>query len=70
MKEVNDVVLDMPGTQMIDVRSVSRKLGVSVVTVRRWEKESRFPAAVKLNGAVRWNLSDVDNWIASQVGQR
>ncbi len=64
------VVEDVPGTQMVDVQLVAKKLDVSVVTVRRWEKQKRFPAGVKLNGAVRWRLSDVEGWIAAQAGAR
>lgn len=50
------------------VRDVARHFGVSVRTIRRWLKTTEIPFTRigGPNGTVRFNLSEVDLWAATQ----
>lgn len=46
---------------------VASMIGVSKTTLRIWRREKRGPAFIKLEKAVLYRLSDVQNWLASRV---
>lgn len=46
---------------------VAERLGVSVLTVRKWRFFSRGPRFMRVGGrAVRYDPADIDAWIAAQ----
>lgn len=44
------------------------RYGVTRQTIWKWAKKGKFPKPVKLNGATRWKLTDIEAWEASQGG--
>lgn len=52
---------------MVDVKTLSRKVGVSVPTLYRWIGELGFPRPIKLSARCsRWPMADVEEWIESR----
>ena len=46
---------------------IERLNGVGRTTLRRWMKDEGFPAAIRLSERIlAWDLSEVDEWIASR----
>jgi len=46
-------------------REVSKRVNVSVATLRRWRLEKRGPVFVKVGSLVRYRTEDLDSWIAA-----
>jgi len=46
---------------------LARKLGVAVRSIERWRQSGEGPAFVKVGRSVRYNSSDVDDWIKLQT---
>jgi excisionase family DNA binding protein len=44
---------------------VSKRLNVSVASLRRWRLLRRGPAFVKVGSLVRYSADDLDAWLAS-----
>jgi predicted DNA-binding transcriptional regulator AlpA len=40
---------------------------LSVLTLRKWRSLRRGPRFMKLGGAVRYRVSDVESWLAAQA---
>ena len=52
-------------------REVAERLGVSQMTLWRWEKASKFPRKVQLGAAsVGYIQDEVDAWVRSRIEQR
>lgn len=52
---------------MVDVKTLSRTVGVSVPTLYRWMGELGFPRPIKLSARCsRWPMADVEEWIESR----
>ena len=45
-------------------REVSKRLNVSIATLRRWRLEKRGPTFVKVGSLVRYRPEDLDSWVA------
>jgi excisionase family DNA binding protein len=46
-------------------REASKRLNVSVATLRRWRLEKRGPTFAKVGSLVRYRPEDVDSWVAA-----
>lgn len=46
-------------------QEVSKRLNVSVATLRRWRLEKRGPTFVKVGAPVRYRPEDLDSWVAA-----
>ena len=57
---------------MLTDGEVAARLGVKVDTVRKWRLRGMGPPAIKVGGAVRYRLGDLELWLSSQptLGQR
>ena len=51
--------------QLIDVREVARRCGVSADSVRRLCDRGHTPEPVRLGRAIRWREAEVNGWIAA-----
>lgn len=51
---------------LITEQEVSKRLNVSVASLRRWRLLSRGPQFVKIGGLVRYRPEDLDLWVAAQ----
>ena len=47
-----------------DVQAVAEKLGCSTRHVYRLSDAGKMPRPLKLGSLVRWNLTQIDEWIA------
>ena len=50
--------------QLIGVKEVSEILNIKPSTVYQWAELGQIPC-IKLNGAVRFDIEDITNWIRS-----
>ncbi len=56
-----------PKSRMLRQPEVLARIGVSWMTLRRWEDAGLFPRRVKLGpNSVAWYESDIDEWCASR----
>ena len=46
-------------------QEVSKRLNISVATLRRWRLEKRGPMFVKVGSLVRYRPEDLDSWVAA-----
>jgi hypothetical protein len=46
-------------------QEVSKRLNVSVASLRRWRLEKRGPMFVKVGSLVRYRPEDLDSWVAA-----
>lgn len=53
-------------TPLLDLPGLGRYLGVAPTTLRNWRSAGTAPPALKLGGAVRWRVADVDAWLAAR----
>ena len=51
---------------MLDEKAVADRFGMSLAAIRRWRYEDRGPKFVKLGSAVRYDVRDVEAWVASR----
>ncbi len=58
--------VQQPHSVMLTDREVAARLGVTVHTVRKWRLHGLGPLAIRVGGAVRYRLSDVESWLQSQ----
>ena len=54
--------------RLLSERQVEQFYGLKVRTLQRWRLESRGPRYRKLHGLVRYDVCDLDAWIASAPG--
>jgi excisionase family DNA binding protein len=47
----------------LNEQEVSKRLNVSVATLRRWRLEKRGPMFVKVGSLVRYRPEDLDSWV-------
>jgi len=51
---------------MLTTRQLAEVLAVSSRTLDNWRSASRGPAYFRIEGAIRYRMSDVEAWIAGQ----
>ena len=51
---------------VLTVGEMAELLGVSKLTIWRWEKSAEIPKAIAIGGTVRWKRSDVEKWLAEK----
>ena len=49
----------------LNEQEVSKRLNVSVATLRRWRLEKRGPMFLKVGTLVRYRPEDLDSWVAA-----
>lgn len=49
--------------QLLTLKQVASRLGVSEKTVRRLVRSGRFPEAVMMGGSPRWHPEDVQSYV-------
>ena len=49
----------------LNEQEVSKRLNISVATLRRWRLEKRGPMFVKVGSLVRYRPEDLDSWVAA-----
>lgn len=51
---------------LLDIRELSRILGVAPKTIYRWAEEGTGPPALKVGRLLRWDPATVHRWIQAQ----
>jgi len=46
--------------------TLARKLDVTPSTIDRWAKRPDFPKAIRIGASPRWDLAEIDQWLAAQ----
>ena len=46
----------------LSIKSVAARYEVTVDCIRKWVAADKFPAPMRINGAARWRLSDIEDW--------
>jgi prophage regulatory protein len=46
----------------LSVGQVAIRYGVTNDCIWRWVRADKFPKPIKLNGATRWKLIDIEKW--------
>jgi len=47
-------------------KKVAERYGVTRQTIRNWVKAGSFPKPIRMNGAVRWDILDLEKWEKSR----
>ncbi|NDB69023.1 MAG: hypothetical protein EB015_13650 [Methylocystaceae bacterium] len=57
-----------PLPQFIGIKQLSEKLGISIMTARRWEANGTLPPSFRLGKTMhrRWNLDEVKATLAAK----
>ena len=58
---------DQPRTLIIRERPAAEALGVSVAALRRWRREGRGPAFVRIERCIGYRLTDLESFLAARV---
>ena len=53
--------------QYLSDKSLAKRFSVCRTTIWRWRREGEFPKPVKLGGATRWRLAEIEAWEAQQA---
>ena len=53
-------------TQMVDVNEAARRLGFARRTLENWRSLGVGPKAYRVGRAVRYDVADLEAWIAAQ----
>ena len=54
----------------IDAKGLAEMLGLSVRTIRRLDCSAKLPRPVHIGGAVRWNVPEIEAWLAAGCPDR
>ena len=55
------------GTVVLRERKAAEMLGVSAAALRRWRREQRGPAFIRLQRAVGYRLSDLEKFLSTNT---
>ena len=53
--------------QYLSDKSLAKRFSVCRTTIWRWCREGEFPKPVRLVGATRWRLAEIEAWEAQQA---
>lgn len=53
--------------QLLNAAEAAEYLALSKRTLEKWRTSLKGPPYVKMNGAVRYRLEDLEQWVADQV---
>ena len=55
---------------LVDAIELARQLDMSVRTIRRLDCSGKLPRPVRIGGAVRWLMTDIEAWLAAGCPDR
>ena len=53
-------------TLFLSDKDIAARYSIHRVTPWRWVRDGKLPAPMKINGATRWKLSDIEAWEVEQ----
>jgi prophage regulatory protein len=54
----------------VGANRLGEMLGVAERTIRRWNAAGKLPRPVKIGGAIRWRLDEIEAWLAAGCPDR
>lgn len=54
----------------ISAQQLARMLGLSVRTIRSMDSSGKLPRPIRLNGSVRWVVSEIEAWLPAGAPDR
>ena len=54
----------------VDARQLARMLALSVRTIRTMDAGGKLPRPIRLNGSVRWIVSEIESFLAAGAPDR
>lgn len=60
-------MVDLRQDKLLDTRGASRLLGLSEDTMKAWRSRKKGPPYVMVEGAVRYLLTDLEDYLESNV---
>lgn len=71
MKKIESTVNSEPSPSFERISDVSRRVGLSQTTIRRWVAEGIFPPPATLGpNIVAWVTNEVNDWIEQRIQAR
>lgn len=58
--------MDDSGKVFFSDIELSKRYSIHRATVWRWARDGTFPKPIKLNGATRWKLAEIEAWEAKR----
>jgi excisionase family DNA binding protein len=55
---------------VVDANQLADMLGLSVRTVRRLDSSGKLPKPIRIGGAVRWRVAEIEAWLAADCPDR
>ncbi len=55
---------------LVDVKTVAKLLGRSPQSVSRQDKEGKLPRPIRLGSSVRWDFSELKEWVSAGCPSR
>jgi excisionase family DNA binding protein len=63
----NAAHVSIPPAPFLDTRQAAKLLQLSHRTLERWRLEGQGPVFVKMGGAVRYRMADLEAWAEAQL---
>jgi len=60
---MTEITISRPDVALMTINDVARLLNCSTRTVYRLNDAGRMPRSVRLGSLVRWNRSEIEQWI-------
>ena len=67
---VSDKATNQAEPFAISAQDVAKRYSVTTNTIHVWSKIGAMPYACRINGALRWKLSDLREWEAGDFARR
>jgi predicted DNA-binding transcriptional regulator AlpA len=58
---------ERPNQDLIDVKEVARRLGVSETTIWDWSRKGTFLTPIYVGRLARWRVRNLDDWVEQQA---
>jgi len=59
--------MEKPAMQLLNVKQVAERVGVSERAIWKWVRTRQFPQPIRISRSVRWDESTLAAWIAEQT---
>ncbi len=54
----------------VSAQQLARTLGISIRTIRTMDAGAKLPRPIRLNGSVRWIVTEIESWLAAGAPDR
>ncbi|MCH9732227.1 MAG: helix-turn-helix domain-containing protein [Actinomycetia bacterium] len=57
-------------SELLTIQQVAKRLTVSIGCIRAWRVRGEGPPAIRVGTALRWDSSELDDWVDSRRESR